>query len=156
MYSDGHAELADLLDACVRVNRFERAATLVRQYRRTVPDDAPELLRAHNRYLRGLTDYVMQTRSEEHLKMAQKWFELEIRNRGSTTNGTTFALLLKASMHALQGPKLARTMRRYINQAKDVSQDVELLNSPLLSDAEVVEIIKVREPRRCRGAHPQR
>ncbi|KAI9883987.1 MAG: hypothetical protein M1823_004234 [Watsoniomyces obsoletus] len=142
-WADDFVDVSALLDACLRLDRFERAATLVHHLQKILLPESPELLGAHNRYLRGLVGYIVRTRSETHLQTAQKWLELEIRGSGVIPNATTYALLLKASLQVLQGAKLERTIRRYMNLARDASLDVEVLHSPILSELEMLQITNV-------------
>ncbi len=142
-WADDFVDVSALLDACLRLDRFERAATLVHHLQKILRPESPELLGAHNRYLRGLVGHIVRTRSEVHLQTAQRWLELEIRGLGVAPNATTYALLLKASLHVLQGAKLERTIRRYMNLARDASLDVELLHSPILSELEMFRVTNV-------------
>jgi DNA-directed RNA polymerase len=133
-----------LLNACLHLERFERAASVLRRFSQGVQHRGPELLDAHVRYLGKLVDYAVRKRSETHLRSAQQWFEVEIKGRGVEPNATIYALMLKASLNFLQGPKLARTVRRYMDMAICAGRDLEVLHSPVLSEADLFLVTKVR------------
>ncbi len=144
---DGIAgDVADIhmtLEACLRVGRLERASALVRRLGQVYASDSKALLEAHNQYLRGAVTQIIRDRDEGALKAAQKWFEVEIRGRGVEPDATTYALLIKASLQTLQGPKAERTVRRYIDLASRSDHDNEVLNLPILSDAELFQVTRV-------------
>lgn len=137
-------EIHNTLEACLRVDRFERAAALVRRLAQAVyTPDAPELLSVHNRYLSALVTYILRSRSESHLRSMQTWFEVEMIAKGVEPNATTYALLLKASIQMLESPQLERTIRRYMDLAVFRGKDEEVFGLPILSDAELNRIAQV-------------
>ena len=140
------AEIHMTLEACLRVDKFERAAALVRRLSSIYTPDTAELKAAQNQYVEGLVAYILRTRSEAHLKSLQRWFEVEMRCNRMKPNATTYALLLKASLQMIQGPKLERTVRRYMDMAARVNYHIEVLRLPILSDIELYKVAKVRTP----------
>ncbi|KAI9827259.1 MAG: DNA-directed RNA polymerase [Thelocarpon impressellum] len=137
------AELHLTIEACLQVGRLDRAAALVRRLGQIYAPDAPELRHAHNSYLRSVVARILHTRSEDGLKSVQRWFEVEMRNKGVGPDATTFALLIKASLQLLQGAKTDRTVRRYMDLATEAGHEVELLNLPILSDAELYKVTAI-------------
>ena len=138
------AELHLTLKACLQVGRMDRAAALVRRFESIYAPDAPDLRSAHNSYLRTKVGHVLENRDEDGLREVQRWFEVEMRSKGVEPDATTYALLVKVSLQLLQGPKLERTVRRYMDLAADAHHDLELLNLPILSDSELYRVTKVR------------
>ncbi|KAI9851853.1 MAG: DNA-directed RNA polymerase [Thelocarpon superellum] len=137
------AELHLTLEACLQVGRLERAAALVRRLALIYAPDAVELRQAHNDYLRATVEHLLRHRARGGLGPVQKWFEVDMRNKGVEPDATTYALMVKASLCLLHGPKMDRTVRRYMDLATDALHDVELLNLPILSDAELYQVTKI-------------
>ncbi|KAI9705456.1 MAG: DNA-directed RNA polymerase [Candelina mexicana] len=136
-------EIRMTLEACLRVGRVERASALVKRLGKIYAHDSKELLDAHNQYFRGAVTQIIRHRDEVALKAAQKWFEVEMRGRGVEPDATTYALLIKASLQTLQGPKAERTVRRYIDLASRSDHDNEVLNLPILTDAELFQVTRI-------------
>lgn len=143
-------EIHMTLEACLKVDRFERAAAIVRRLASIYSPEAPELLSAHNQYLAALATYLLSNRSESHLKSMQTFFEVDMKANGVKPDSTTYALLLKASIRMLQGSELERTIRRYMDLAAFTEHDEEVFALPILSDAELNKIAQV-----CACAHMQ-
>ncbi|KAI9679312.1 MAG: DNA-directed RNA polymerase [Caeruleum heppii] len=145
--SQSIAELHLTLEACLKVGRLERAAALVRRCGMVYTSTAPALLVAHNAYLRALTEQTVRSRTETDLKALQKWYEVEMRRKHVAGNATTYALLVKASLNTLEGKQLDRTVRRYMDIARETHMAEELLNLPILTDAELNHVWKLYEAR---------
>lgn len=146
-------EIRLTIDACLRVGNLERAATLVARLNRVYAADAPELLEAHNAYLRAGVESIIRRKDQEILKVLQRWFELEMRLRGVEGDATTYALLLKASLQVAQGPKMERTVRRYMDLAFKANLRDEALSLPILSEGELGLISRVSNPRQGTQAY---
>ena len=144
--TDEVAQISGLLDACLRVNRFERAAALLSRLRKILRPGTSQLLHAHNAYIEASVKFLTPNRSESHLQSLQRWFEIDFKDAGVPADATTYALMLKASLQVLQGSKLARTIRRYVDLAAASGQDTEVLNSTMLSVVDLHRITSVREP----------
>ncbi|KAI9790017.1 MAG: DNA-directed RNA polymerase [Peltula sp. TS41687] len=136
-------EIHMTLEACLKTDRFERAAVILRRLVLIYPPEAPELLAAHNHYLTVLVTYLLRNRSESHLKSMQTFFEVDMTLNRVKPSATTYALLLKASIWMLQGPELERTIRRYMDLATLTGHDEEVFALPILSDAELNSIAQV-------------
>ena len=144
--TDEVAQISGLLDACLRVNRFERAAALLGKLRKILRLETPQLLHAHNAYIEANITFLTTSRSQSHLQSLQRWFEIDFKDAGVPADATTYALMLKASLQVLQGSKLARTIRRYVDLAVASGRDNEVLNSTILSVVDLHRITSVREP----------
>jgi len=140
------AEIHLTLDACLRVERLERAATLVRRLATIYDAESKGLLDCHNQYIRASVGYAIKTRNSETYKSVQKWFEVEMRSKGVRPDATTYALLVKGALLFLRGPKVERTVRRYMELAADAGDEVQLevLSLPILSDSDIYRITEVR------------
>jgi DNA-directed RNA polymerase, mitochondrial len=141
------AEIQLTLDACLRVDRLERAATLVRRLASIYTPDSKELLDSHNQYIRASVEYAIKTHHDETYKSIQKWFEVEMRSKGIPPDATTYALLVKGALLFLRGPKMERTVRRYMELASEAGDEVklEVLSLPILSDSDIYKVTEVRQ-----------
>lgn len=108
------SEMHEMLDACLRVGRLERAAVVVRRLGEIYQAHASELLQAQNQYVEALVQRIGQTRDQKLLKHLQRWFEVEIRARGIAPDATTYALMMRAAFQEANQLKIDRTIRRYI------------------------------------------
>jgi len=136
-------ELHLTLDACLRVGNLQRSAALVQRLTRIYTPESPELLEAHNRYLKANVEHIIKHKDQSSLKALQKWFEIEIRLRDIEPDATTLALLLKASLQVSQRPKMERTVRRYMEFALHAQLRDEALSLPILTEAELGLISQV-------------
>ena len=139
-------ELHLTLDACLRVGNLERGAALLQRLMKIYTPDSPELLEAHNEYLRANVEHIIRHKDQDLLKALQKWFEIEIRLRGIEPDAQTFALLLKASLQISQRPKMERTVRRYMEFALQAQLREEALSLPILTEGELGLISQVTDP----------
>ncbi|KAH0545507.1 hypothetical protein FGG08_000335 [Glutinoglossum americanum] len=139
------AEIKLTLNACLRVDRLERAATLVRRLASIYTPDSEELLDSHNQYIRASLEYAIKTRHDETYKSIQKWFEVEMRSKGVRPDATTYALLVKGALLFLRGPKIERTVRRYMELATEAGGGVklEVLSMPILSDPDIYKVTEM-------------
>ncbi|KAI9757168.1 MAG: hypothetical protein M4579_003558 [Chaenotheca gracillima] len=137
---DDPVDLQRTLEACLRVDRFERATALLRRLINARGRNSPELLESFNQYLSAAVESLRKTRSANQLRIVQKWFEVEMRGNGIEPDATTYALLIKASLQVLQGPRIERTIRRYMDLATQSELDIEVLNLPILSDPELYKV----------------
>ncbi|KAI9772458.1 MAG: DNA-directed RNA polymerase [Geoglossum simile] len=139
------AEIHLTLDACLKVERLERAATLVRRLAAIYDAESKDLLDSHNQYIRASVGYAIKTRNSETYKSVQNWFEVEMRSKGVRPDATTYALLVKGALLFLRGPKIERTVRRYMELAADAGNEVQLevLSLPILSDSDIYRITEM-------------
>jgi DNA-directed RNA polymerase len=139
------AEMRIIYQACLRLHRYKRAEVLLRRFGKMFAENKPALLEVHNQYLHSMVSYIMTNRKASMLAPLQKWFEVEMRRRlyQLEPDATSYALMIKASLHSLHGPKRDRTVRRYIALASDDGVENETLGLPILTDAELGQISEV-------------
>lgn len=113
------SEIKQTIRACVQVGRLERAATLMRRLNEIYKPKAPELLAAHNIYLRELVLRVVKTKDQEVLKGIHKWFEVDLRGMLVVPDATTYALMIQAALQESNVKKIDRTVRRYVSLADE-------------------------------------
>ncbi|KAF2428308.1 DNA/RNA polymerase [Tothia fuscella] len=138
------AELNQNLLACLAIGRLERAEAIVRRLGHLFTSDAPELINAHNMYIRNLVDSLLLGRSDVSLKKIQRWFEVDMRGKGVQADGDTYALMCRAAMISLSGYARDRTVRRYLNIAEEAGFLEETLASGEYQDAEWEELCNSR------------
>ena len=136
------ADLADLqqhLYACVHVGRLDRAAVIVQRITGMFNPTVPSVIDAHHRYLSGRLDQLIKDPSQVRLIEMQKWLELDIRTKGVPVDHAIIAIMLKAALAVLQGPRLYRTLRRYVRFAQHISNETyeHTLSSSLFTEKEI-------------------
>ena len=136
-FSGDVAEIHSTLDACLRVGNMPRAAALLQRLGKIYTPETPDLLQAHNQYLRVNVQDIIRSKDQDVLRALLRWFEVEMRTRGVEADATTYALLLKASMQISHGPRLERTVRRYMEYASNAGLRDEALSLPILSETEL-------------------
>lgn len=141
------SEIMQTLRACFKIGRFGRAATLMRRLNEIYRPDTPQLLAAHNEYLRELIDRITNTKDPQVLKDLHKWFEVDLRGVGVVPDATTYALMIKAALQELDPKKVNRTIRRYMSLAaavagmQDKVMEIMLL---LLNEQDIGRVTRVR------------
>lgn len=110
-------EIKRTIRACIQVGRLGRAATLMRRLNEIYKPKAPELLAAHNSYLRELVLKVVKTKDQQVLKDIHKWFEVDLRGVLVVPDATTYALMIQAALQESNVKKINRTVRRYMSLA---------------------------------------
>lgn len=139
-------EIMQTLRACFKIGRFGRAATLMRRLNEIYRSDTPQLLAAHNEYLRELVDRISYTKDQQLLKKLHKWFEVDLRGARVIPDATTYALMIKATLQELDPKKINRTIRRYMSLAavagmRDRMMETMLL---LLNEQDIGRVTQVR------------
>lgn len=114
-------EIHQTLHACLQVERYDRAAALVRRLGQLYKRDAPGLLAAHNDYIREITLVLLRSRfpSLRLLQNLHHWFEVELRGTGITPNAVTYALMIQASFKSPDKKQGSRAVRRYVHLAQN-------------------------------------
>jgi DNA-directed RNA polymerase len=77
------------------------------------------------------TNPVGSLRAKAVLADMQKWFETEIRSKAAPVEVQVLIIMVRATVHALEGTRMDRSIRRYAEIARGISDEVfeELLNS---------------------------
>jgi len=141
------ADLQQNLYACVRVGRLDRAAGLVRRIAKIYQPSAPELQDAHGQYLLGLLDDFLSSPTKDKYTAMQKWFELDIRVKDVPLTGPILAVMIKATLCTLDGTRLERTLRRYMNYADQADVEMDTLSSSVFTEAELNRILRLMPDR---------
>lgn len=132
------AELHQNLHACLRVGRLDRAAALVRRLTDLYNPMAPEVVDAHNLYLRRLLESMHGDQSDVDIEDIEKWYNNEMMRRDVQPDAQTFVIMLRASIAFLEGPQRDRSIRHFLELAKNAGPAVyeEVNTSPEFSESE--------------------
>jgi DNA-directed RNA polymerase len=142
-------ELHQNLNACLTIGRYDRAEAILRRLAHLFSSTAPELLEAHNLYLRSLLDSLVLGRKEASLKRIQRWFEVEMRNEGGADptvqpNANTYALMCRSAMLTLDVAPRDRTVRRYLDLAEQDGLLGETMASGEFTESEWQLLLELR------------
>lgn len=122
-------ELLQYLRTSLQVGRLNRAEAIIQRLAETCPSDSPELLHAHTAYLEEhLRTIALKGRGEEAqsiLKEMQRWFEVEVRNKGTFVDAKMLVVMVRASIRALEGSQMERSVRRYVGMGRKLGDDFE-------------------------------
>ncbi|KAK5165508.1 DNA-directed RNA polymerase [Saxophila tyrrhenica] len=135
-------DLLQHLHTSLRVRRFSRAEDIIRRLNGIFRPYSAELVHAHTAYLEAwFGELSLHGRSEEAdrvLDRMQKWFEVEIQQKGVRLDARLLVAMIRASIKALTGSKRDRTIRRYLDLAQQQGTEVydEVIDSPEYDDHE--------------------
>ena len=139
-------ELHQNLHACLRVGRLDRAAAVIRRLSEVYHHSAPELTEAYNQYLEELVNSLDRPNTNVTLRNVQHWFEVEMRSKAVKPSSRTFGLLFKAAFAQLEGSKLDRAIRRYMDLTIKAGPDVlkETIYCEDYTDSEWTALVRSR------------
>lgn len=130
------AEIRQTVRACVQVDRLERAATLMRRLNEVYKPNAPELIAAHNEFLRELVHKIRCTKDPRILRRMQRWFEVDLRGVGVVPDAVTYALMIQAALQGSNPKRLDRSVKRYMSLAEEARVRDEVMQLSLLLSGE--------------------
>lgn len=107
-------EIRQTIRACIQVDRFERAATLMRRLNEIYKPDASELVAAHHDFLRELVQKIRHSKDPQVLRLIHKWFEVDLRKVGVVPDAVTYALMIQAALQESSPKRVDRTVKRYM------------------------------------------
>ncbi|KAI0965176.1 DNA-directed RNA polymerase [Xylaria arbuscula] len=114
-------EMVSVFDACLDMNKLERAALVLERFgsKGGLPDS--ELITLHNQYLRAGIDRALEQPETKWAKSLHQWFEVQIRANDIPHTPETIACMLKISLLSAQGPRLNRLVNRYLDMLPEES-----------------------------------
>ena len=137
--------------ACIATGSVFRAQLMLEQITKKCIEekDTTVLVGAHNVFLKALLDRRSDFGCLRDLKTLFMWFENKMRAEYEIKgDATTFALLLKASLAIPEEMPKKSYLTGYVALWKySDGSIIDVLESPLLSNEEVLEIAKVRSKR---------
>ena len=121
-------DLVQHLHTALQVGRLSRAEAIIRRLGDLCSPDSSEILHAHTAYLEeSLRAVALNGRGEQGqktLEEMQRWFEVEMRQNGVALDAKVLVVMIRASIRALDKAKRARTLRRYVELARELGDDV--------------------------------
>ncbi|KAI5362884.1 Putative DNA-directed RNA polymerase, phage-type, DNA-directed RNA polymerase domain superfamily [Septoria linicola] len=130
-------DLLGHLHTSLSVGRRDRAAAIVQRLARQHGPHSEEAVYAHSVYLNNiLLALMMHGRSSPQtsalLTDMQRWFEVEVRSKGTQPDASILVTMMRASIRGLEGSRRDRSIRRYADIAQHLGDDV--LDDVLLSE----------------------
>ncbi|KAF2217195.1 hypothetical protein CERZMDRAFT_108986 [Cercospora zeae-maydis SCOH1-5] len=130
-------QLLGHLHTSLSVGRRDRAAEIVRRLAQQCGRQSEEAVYAHSVYLNDLLRaLVLQGRDSPQTALLlgemQRWFEVELRNKGTLPNASILVTMMRASIRGLEGSRRERSIRRYADLSQQLGDEV--LDEVLLSE----------------------
>ena len=144
----GLFELHQTLYACLQVGRLDRATALLKRLNAIYKPEMPELIAAHNAYLREILLRISRDGDEALLGHIHHWFAVQIQGVGIKGDATTFAAMIHASLFEPKGKQRKRSITRYVNLANEagVRDETILTASEHCSDEDIDLLYQVASP----------
>ncbi|KAF2268720.1 DNA/RNA polymerase [Lojkania enalia] len=139
-------ELHQNLYACLRVGRMDRAAAIIQRLTTVYNPSAPEIVDAHNVYLRTMFELAEQSPSETSVEDIEGWYKTEMVDKLIVPNAETFVTLIRTSMKFLKGSEKDKAIRKYLSMAYEDGPGLleEINASPEFSDDEWDALIRLQ------------
>ncbi|KAK7751535.1 DNA-directed RNA polymerase [Diatrype stigma] len=143
----GVEDMLSVFDACLQVNKFDRAA-LVLERLGGMPDIMPdfELVAHHNRYLRARLDRAYEQSSASWADSLQKWFEVQIRGKELPHTPETIACMLKVTLLSAQGERLQQLVDRYMDMVPGEAMYEVFAQDGILTQQDLGTITSIYKP----------
>ena len=130
-------ELIGHLRTSLSVGRRDRAASVAQRLAQQCGPQSEEAVYAHSLYLNNLLVALMlhgrdSPQTAVVLREMQRWFEVEVRNKGTQPDASMLVTMMRASIRGLGGSRRDRSIRRYADLSQQLGDDV--LNEVLLSE----------------------
>ncbi|KAI1302981.1 DNA-directed RNA polymerase [Xylaria venustula] len=141
----GVDEMVSVFDACLDMNKLERAALVLERFGSMggLPD--AELIALHNQYLRAGIDRALEQPETKWAKSLHQWFEIQIRANGIAHTPETIACMLKISLLSAKGPRLNRLVNRYLDMLPEESV-WSVLEAGILNQQDFGTITTMHQP----------
>ncbi|KAI3316606.1 DNA-dependent RNA polymerase [Xylariaceae sp. AK1471] len=141
----GVEEMISVFDACLDVNKLERAAIVLERFdeRECLPD--ADMIALHNQYLRAGIDRALDQPESQWAQSLHQWFEVQIRGKGIPHTPETIACMLKVSLLSAQGPRLTRLVTRYLDMLPEESI-WSVLDAGILNQQDFGTITSIYQP----------
>ncbi|KAI0453122.1 DNA-directed RNA polymerase [Xylaria acuta] len=111
----GVDEMMSVFDACLDVNKLERAALVLERFGTMEGLAYVDLIALHNQYLRAGISRALDQPESQWAQSLHQWFEVQIRGMGIPHTPETIACMLKVSLLSAQGPRLIQLVNRYLD-----------------------------------------
>lgn len=141
----GVDEMLSVFDACLDVNKLERAATVLERFRGRHDLPYARLISLHNRYLRAGIDHALEQPESQWAPSLHEWFESQIRAKDIPPTPETIACMLKVSLLSARGQKLISFVNRYMDMLPEESMWA-VLDTGVLSQQDFGTITGIYRP----------
>ena len=106
------------MEACLQVQRFDRAIALLRQLQIVVNPKSPYLREAFNDCLEAMIVDMIVNNNKRNVELINQWVEVDMQNAGAEPDARTYALKVKVALATMTGSKRDRTVKRYWELAR--------------------------------------
>ncbi|KAJ3562544.1 hypothetical protein NPX13_g8531 [Xylaria arbuscula] len=137
--------MVSVFDACLDVNKLERAALVLERFGSKGSLPYPELIGLHNEYLRAGIDRALDQPESNWAQSLHQWFEVQIRGKELPFTHETIACMLKISLLSARGPRLTRLVTRYLNMLPEDSV-YSVLDAGILNQQDFGTITTLYKP----------
>ncbi|CAI4210776.1 unnamed protein product [Parascedosporium putredinis] len=136
-------ELIAVFNACLQVQKLDRAQLVLKRLGQFDEYPKEQLVMLHNMYLGTSLDQMRFSPDQTALEELHKWYELEIRRPGLPQTAETIACMLKISILSQRGPRLSRSVSRYMGMAPGEAGLEVLSMADILSDQDLAVITEI-------------
>ncbi|KAI1809939.1 DNA-dependent RNA polymerase [Poronia punctata] len=144
----GIDEMLSLFDACIDVNKLERAALVLQRLSQFRDDEGlpgSKLVLLHNQYLRAGVVRALEQPESRSAESLHQWFEVQIREKNVPYTPETIAYMLKATLLSSQGSELSGLVTRYLNLLPEEST-WPVLDAGILNQQDFGTITSIYQP----------
>ena len=142
-------EIETTLDACLQVQRWDRALALLKQLeqlqpKQLQPKGSARLLAAYNHCLEKMVFDMLVNKNKKTIHHINRWVEVDMGRAGVRPDARTYALRIKVALATLQGAQRDRTVQRYWDLAKenDIAFEVASLRE-ILTDRDLGKLSEI-------------
>jgi DNA-directed RNA polymerase len=138
------SEVETTLDACLQVQRWDRAFALLKQLVHIYRPGSPDLLPPYNRCLEAMVVDMLLSKSRTNVDRINQWVEVDMADAGIGPDARTYALKIKVALATLVGSKRDRTVRRYWEKAKEQDAQFEVAGlRDILTDSDLGKLNEI-------------
>jgi len=137
-------EVETTLEACLQVQRWDRAFAILGQLNIIYQTKHAQLLRCYNRVLREMSLDLIYNRNMRNADKINNWVEVQMKKAGLEPDAETFAWKIKIALATMEGSKRDRTVRRYWEMAKSANFENHVASlRHILHDSDLGKLSKI-------------
>ncbi|KAF2968398.1 hypothetical protein GQX73_g5134 [Xylaria multiplex] len=142
----GIDEMISVFDACLDVDKLERAALVLERFEDREGFSYRDLIALHNQYLRAGIERALEHPESQWAQSLHQWFEVQIRGKGIPYTPETIACMLKISLLSTQGQRLNRLVTRYLEMLPEKDAIWPVLETEVLNQQDIGIITRIYNP----------
>jgi DNA-directed RNA polymerase len=135
-------EMLSLFQACVQVNRLDRAALVLKRFEKLQTLEPHQAMELHNQYLEGRVAQLEAEPDSQRAEEVHKWFELHIREQLPFTP-ITIAYMLKTTLLTSTGKTRQTRIDRYMSMMPQQSATEPLDLGDVLTNEDLSTIAEI-------------